>query len=215
MLSVLREPMLLLLLAATAVYVVLGDAGEALLLALSVLAVIGLTIYQEQKSERALEALRELGSPRARVLRDGEPRVVPAGELVVGDVILLAEGDRVPADARLFDTTDLHVDESLLTGESVPLQRRIGGSADEALVHASTLVVGGHGVAEVVATGARTEVGKIGVSLRSLHVEATPMQREIRRRSEEHTSELQSLASLVCRLLLEKQKQLTVHRGQP
>ena len=181
MLSVLREPMLLLLLAATAVYVVLGDAGEALLLALSVLAVIGLTIYQEQKSERALEALRELGSPRARVLRDGEPRVVPAGELVVGDVILLAEGDRVPADARLLDTTDLHVDESLLTGESVPLQRRIGGSADEALVHASTLVVGGHGVAEVVATGARTEVGKIGVSLRSLHVEATPMQREIRR----------------------------------
>ena len=180
-LSVLREPMLLLLLAATAVYVVLGDAGEALLLALSVLAVIGLTIYQEQKSERALEALRELGSPRARVLRDGEPRVVPAGELVVGDVILLAEGDRVPADARLLDTTDLHVDESLLTGESVPLQRRIGGSADEALVHASTLVVGGHGVAEVVATGARTEVGKIGVSLRSLHVEATPMQREIRR----------------------------------
>ena len=181
MLSVLREPMLLLLLAATAVYVVLGDAGEALLLALSVLAVIGLTIYQEQKSERALEALRELGSPRARVLRDGEPRVVPAGELVVGDVILLAEGDRVPADAHLLDTTDLHVDESLLTGESVPLQRRIGGSADEALVHASTLVVGGHGVAEVVATGARTEVGKIGVSLRSLHVEATPMQREIRR----------------------------------
>ena len=180
-LSVLREPMLLLLLAATAVYLVLGDALEATLLALSVLAVIGLTIYQEQKSERALEALRELGSPRARVLRDGESRVVPAGELVVGDVILLAEGDRVPADARLLDATDLHVDESLLTGESVPLQRRIGASAEEALVHASTLVVSGHSVAEVVATGARTEVGKIGVSLRSLHVEATPMQREIRR----------------------------------
>ncbi|MES2859073.1 MAG: cation-translocating P-type ATPase [Pseudomonadota bacterium] len=179
--SVLREPMLLLLLAATAVYLVLGDAREATLLALSVLAVIGLTIYQEQKSERALEALRELGSPRARVLRDGEPRVVPAGELVVGDVILFAEGDRVPADARLLDATDLHVDESLLTGESVPLQRHIGASAEEALVHASTLVVGGHGVAEVVATGARTEVGKIGVSLRSVHIEATPMQREIRR----------------------------------
>ena len=180
-LSVLREPMLLLLLAATAVYLVLGDTGEALLLSLSVLAVIGLTIYQEQKSERALDALRELGSPRARVLRDGNPRVLPAGELVVGDVILLAEGDRVPADARLLDATDLHVDESLLTGESVPLQRRTGASAEEALVHASTLVVGGHGLAEVTATGARTEVGKIGVSLRSLHVEPTPMQREIRR----------------------------------
>ncbi|HWS76758.1 MAG TPA: HAD-IC family P-type ATPase [Thermomonas sp.] len=180
-LSVLREPMLLLLLAALAVYLILGDAREALLLGLSVLAVIGLTIYQEQKSERALEALRELGSPRARVLRDGSPRVVPAGELVVGDIILLAEGDRVPADARLLEDTDLHVDESLLTGESVPLQRRSGAAAEEARVHASTLVVGGHGVAEVVATGARTEVGRIGVVLRSLHVEATPMQHEIRR----------------------------------
>ena len=181
MLSVVREPMLLLLLVATALYLVLGDTGEALLLALSVLAVIALTIYQEQKSEHALEALRELGSPRARVLRDGSPRVLPASEVVVGDVILLAEGDRIPADARLLAATDLHVDESLLTGESVPLQRRIGGPAEEALVHASTLVVGGHGVAEVIATGAHTEVGRIGVVLRSLHVESTPMQREIRR----------------------------------
>ena len=179
--SVLREPMLLLLLAATAVYVVLGDAREAILLAASVLAVIGLTIYQEQKSEHALEALRELGSPRARVLRDGSACVLPASELVAGDVILLSEGDRVPADARLVDETDLHVDESLLTGESVPLRRVVGSGAEEELVHASTLVVRGHGVAEVVATGSRTAVGKIGVVLRTLHVEATPMQREIRR----------------------------------
>jgi Ca2+-transporting ATPase len=179
--SVLREPMLLLLLAATAVYLALGDAQEALLLAGSVLAVIGLTIYQEQKSEHALEALRELGSPRARVLRDGSPCVLPAGELVAGDVILLSEGDRVPADARLVDATDLHVDESLLTGESVPLRRDVDGDAEDALVHASTLVVRGHGVAEVVATGPRTAVGKIGVVLRTLHVEATPMQQEMRR----------------------------------
>ncbi len=180
-LSVVREPMLLLLLAATTLYLVLGDTGEALLLALSVLAVIGLTIYQEQKSERALEALRELGSPRARALRDGSPCLLPAGELVVGDVIFLAEGDRVPADARLLEAIDLQVDESLLSGESVPLRRRVDGPGEEALVHASTLVVAGHGVAEVTATGPRTEVGKIGVSLRSLHVEPTPMQREIRR----------------------------------
>jgi Ca2+-transporting ATPase len=99
----------------------------------------------------------------------------------VGDVIRLAEGDRVPADARLLEASDLHVDESLLTGESVPVPRGIGGPADVARVHASTLVVGGRGTAEVTATGARTEVGKIGVSLRSLHAEPTPMQREIRR----------------------------------
>ena len=146
-LSVVREPMLLLLLAATTLYLVLGDTVEALLLALSVLAVIGLTIYQEQKSERALEALRELGSPRARALRDGSPCLLPAGELVVGDVIFLAEGDRVPADARLLEAIDLQVDESLLSGESVPLRRRVDGPGEEALVHASTLVVAGHGVA--------------------------------------------------------------------
>ncbi|HQV57746.1 MAG TPA: cobalamin-dependent protein, partial [Ilumatobacteraceae bacterium] len=133
-LSVVREPMLLLLLAATTLYLVLGDTGEALLLALSVLAVIGLTIYQEQKSERALEALRELGSPRARALRDGSPCLLPAGELVVGDVIFLAEGDRVPADARLLEAIDLQVDESLLSGESVPLRRRVDGPGEEALV---------------------------------------------------------------------------------
>ena len=181
--SVLREPMLMLLLAATAVYLVLGDAQEAILLAGSVLAVIALTIYQEQKSERALDALRELGSPRARVMRDGKPCTLPASELVAGDVILLAEGDRVPADARVVEETDLHVDESLLTGESVPVRRAAAAAAEtqDNLVHASTLVVRGHGSAEVVATGSRTAVGQIGVVLRSLHVEATPMQHEIRR----------------------------------
>jgi Ca2+-transporting ATPase len=178
---VLREPMLLLLLAATAVYLVLGDAQEAMLLAGSVLLVIGLTVYQEHKSERALEALRELSSPNARVLRDGNVGVVPAGELVVGDVILLSEGDRVPADGRLLEANDLHVDESLLTGESIPLQRHACNAAEDGSVHASTLVVRGHGIAEVVATGSATAVGRIGIVLRTLHVEATPMQHEIRR----------------------------------
>ncbi|HEY9400184.1 MAG TPA: cation-translocating P-type ATPase [Luteimonas sp.] len=180
-LSVLREPMLLLLLAATAVYLVLGDAQEAMLLAGSVLLVIGLTIYQEHKSERALEALRELSSPNARVLRDGNVGVVPASELVTGDVILLSEGDRVPADGRVLEANDLHVDESLLTGESIPLQRHAGTVAEDGSVHASTLVVRGHGIAEVVATGSATAVGRIGIVLRTLHVEATPMQHEIRR----------------------------------
>ena len=181
--SVLREPMLLLLLAATAVYVLLGDPREAGLLAASVFVVVGLTVYQERKSERALQALRELGTPRARVLRDGKPRIIASSEVVVGDMLLVAEGERVPADARVLEETDLYADESLLTGESVPV-RRSGGAAvadDDALLHASTLVVRGHGRAVVVATGARTAVGRIGVALRSIHVEPTPMQQEIRR----------------------------------
>ncbi len=180
--DVLREPMLLLLLAATTVYMALGDLQEALLLGASVLLVIALTVYQEQKSERALQALRELGTPHARVLRDGAPCLLASRDLVIGDVILLAEGDRVPADARVLDETDLHADESLLTGESAPVRRAVApASAEDALLHASTLVVRGRGTAEVVAVGSRTAVGRIGVALRSIHAEPTPMQHEIRR----------------------------------
>ena len=181
--SVLGEPMLLLLLAATGVYLLLGDPQEAAVLGASVLLVIGLTIYQEYKSERALEALRDLSSPRARVLREGETRLVAARELVVGDIVFVAEGDRVPADARLLADNDLMLDESMLTGESVPVRRSRDSHAGqgENVVRASTLVVRGHGTAEVVAIGAATAVGRIGAALRTLRPPPTPMQREIRR----------------------------------
>ena len=178
--KLLREPMLLLLLAATFVYLLLGDAKGAVLLGASVVLVIALTMVQEYKAERALQALRELGSPRARLMRDGVACVVPAQDVVVGDLLLVAEGDRVAADARVLEEIDLQVDESLLTGESLP-QRRPAGNQDEAgLLHASTLVVRGHGRAEVTATGERTAVGRIGVALRGLHVERTPLQQEMR-----------------------------------
>ena len=181
-LKVLREPMLLLLLGATVVYLLLGDAREALILAGSVLLVIALTVYQEQKSEHALQALRDLSSPQARVLRDGKSRMVPARDLVVGDVIVVAEGDRLPADAQVLEENDLHVDESLLTGESVPVRRCAVPPGDQqGLLHASTLVVRGRGVAEVAATGTRTAVGQVGVALRTIQLETTPMQHELRR----------------------------------
>jgi len=180
--NVVREPMLLLLLGATAVYMLLGDPQQAGLLGASVVLVIGLTVYQEQKSERALQALRDLSTPRARVVRDGEVRTLASSDLVVGDLILVAEGERVPADARVIEETDLHADESLLTGESVMVRRSVTStSSDDSLLHASTLVVRGHGSAEVVAIGAQTAVGRIGVALRSIHPEVTPMQREMRR----------------------------------
>ena len=121
--EVLREPMLLLLLAAAGLYLFLGDTGEAAVLGASVLVVVGLTLYQSVRAEHALQALRALGSPRARVLRDGTPGEVAAQALVVGDAILLAEGDRVPADARLCGDAVLSLDESLLTGESLPVRR--------------------------------------------------------------------------------------------
>jgi Ca2+-transporting ATPase len=179
--AVLREPMVLLLFAASAVYLLLGEPGEAALLLVSVVLVAALSAYQEFRSERALQALRDLSSPRARLWRDGAACIVPAREVVVGDLLLLEEGDRVPADAVLLEDGDLVVDESLLTGESVPVHRAAAGADFDAAIHASTLVVRGQGKARVTATGARTEVGRIGTSLRSLRSERSPLQKEMRR----------------------------------
>ena len=123
-LEVVREPMFLLLVASGSLYLVLGDLTEGLLLLAFVFVVMGITLYQQRKTERALEALRDLSSPRALVIRNGGRKRIPGREVVRGDLVMLAEGDRVPADAVLLDSTGLTVDESLLTGESVPVRKR-------------------------------------------------------------------------------------------
>lgn len=179
--SVLREPMLLLLIGACVLYLSVGEPRDAAALGLSVLLVIGLTLYQEMRAENALQALRDLSTPWAVAWRDGTLQRVPATTLVVGDVVQVAEGERVPADARLLDSSDLHVDESLLTGESVPVARNCTSGEETARIHAGTLVVRGQAMAEVIATGAATEMGRIGASLGELNRDATPLQHEIRR----------------------------------
>jgi Ca2+-transporting ATPase len=175
-LGVLREPMFLLLLAATGIYLVLGDVREAMVLGASIVGVIGITVAQERKAERALEALRDLSSPRAMVLRDGERKRIAGREVVRGDLLILAEGDRVPADARLIAATDLTADESLLTGESLPVDKRAGDS-----VFSGTLLVRGQGRAEATATGPRSEFGRIGASLATLEPGKTALERETAR----------------------------------
>ena len=188
--EVVREPMFLLLLGASAIYLVLGDIREALVLFASVFVVMGITFYQERKTERALEALRELASPRAKVWRDGEWQLVPGREVVVGDLVLVKEGDRVPADAVLLTSSNLMADESLLTGESVPVRKRASeaepaavrpGGDDLPYVFSGTLLTQGQGLAHVVATGMRTEIGKIGKALQTLVPESSTIQRETRR----------------------------------
>ena len=121
--EVIHEPMFILLVASGLIYFVLGDVSEGMILMSFVVVIIGITIYQEQKTERALEALKNLSSPRALVIRDGKHARIPGREVVTGDMIILSEGDRVPADGVLISSNNVTVDESLLTGESVPVRK--------------------------------------------------------------------------------------------
>ena len=164
----LQEPMFMLLLAAGALYLVLGDLQEGLILFGLVLVVLALTLYQEGRTEHALAALRDMTSPRARVMRDGQPQRIAGVDVVCGDILLLAEGDRIAADAMLLDGSDVQVDESLLTGESLPVLKLAATDSDDiaqSSLFSGTLLVGGHGSALVTATGARSEIGRIGAAL--------------------------------------------------
>ena len=188
--EVLREPMFLMLIACGVLYLILGDMEEALMLLGFVFVIIGITLYQEQKTERALEALRDLSSPRALVIRDGKQQRIAGREVVRDDIVLISEGDRVPADAVLLTGSNISVDESLLTGESVPVRKKawdgrmeIGrpGGDDLPYVYSGTLTVKGQGITQVRATGPRTEIGKIGEALQTLEQEDTNLQQQTRK----------------------------------
>lgn len=188
--DVVREPMFLLLLACGTIYLLLGDVQEALMLLGFVVVVLGITLYQERKTERALEALRDLSSPRALVIRGGERKRIAGRDVVPDDILVLAEGDRVPADTVVLSCDNLSTDESLLTGESVPVRKvawdgvremsRPGGE-DLPFVFSGTLVVQGQGIAQVRATGIHTEMGKIGKALQTVQLEGTQLQVEVGR----------------------------------
>jgi Ca2+-transporting ATPase len=192
--DVLRQPMLLLLLGAGSVNFLLSEPLDGAILLSFVLVVIGISICQEHKTENALAALRDLSSPRALVVRDGRQQRIAGRDVVRGDVLLLSEGDRVPADAVLVECANISVDESALTGEAVPVRKAphpaepgaavaMGPAGGDATpwVFSGTLVVKGHGIAVVQATGAGTELGRIGTALRTIETERTPLQHEIDR----------------------------------
>ncbi|MDI6734547.1 MAG: cation-translocating P-type ATPase [Patescibacteria group bacterium] len=189
-LQVVKEPMFLLLIACGLVYFLLGDFGEAMVLVFSIFVIIGITLFQERKTERALDALKALSSPRALVLRDGSVRRISGREVVRGDIVILSEGDRVPADGILLLAENLNVDESLLTGESVPARKCVWdgilemsrpGGDDLPFVYSGTLVTAGKGIVQVKAIGIKTEMGKIGKSLETLVIEPTYLEKETRK----------------------------------
>ncbi len=188
--DVVHEPMLVLLLAAGAINFILSEPMDGVILLSFVVVVIAISIYQEHRSENALAALRDLSAPRALVVRDRQQIRIPGSEVVVGDVVLLNEGDRVPADSIVVECANLSVDESALTGESVPVRKSAGREVAEMgapggdatpWLFSGTLVVKGHGVSLVAATGTGTELGLIGTSLRNIEQERTPMQKEVDR----------------------------------
>ncbi|NLI15832.1 MAG: HAD-IC family P-type ATPase, partial [candidate division Zixibacteria bacterium] len=189
LLEVVKEPMLLLLVCAGAIYFFLGERQDALMLSSFVVFIVGITFYQQRKTERALEALRDLSSPRALVIRDGVRKRIAGREVVVGDIMVLQEGDRVAADAALLESVNLMVDESLLTGESLAVTKSVWdgkrlideehpGGDNLAFVYSGTLVTRGHGLAKVLSVGLNTKMGKIGKSLQVIGDEETLLKKE-------------------------------------
>ena len=189
-LEVIREPMLALLIAGGVIYLFLGDLSEAIILMVLALFSVVITVVQEARTERVLEALRDLTSPRALVIRDGERLRIAGRDVVAGDLLVLNEGDRVPADGRVVECQSLQTDESLLTGESVPVRKVASaaggafappGGDDLPYVYSGSMVVGGAGLAEVIATGPRSQIGRIGQSLGELTTEPPRLKREMGR----------------------------------
>jgi len=179
-LSVAVQPMVLLLLACTVLYATLGSLFDSAALGLSIVAVAVISVYQELRTQRVLEALRDLSSPRSTVVREGVVKRIASQELVPGDRLIVQEGDRLACDALLVQSHSMRVDESLLTGESIPVDKDgAAPNASSARLHAGTLVVQGDGVATVTETGVHTAIGKIGKSMASVPPRSSRLHREL------------------------------------
>ncbi|MEI7579381.1 MAG: cation-translocating P-type ATPase [bacterium] len=188
--DVIKEPMFLLLIGSAILYLFLGEIKDALMLLFFVLVVIGITLYQERKTEKALNELKKLTSPRVLVIRNGEKIKISSREIVVDDIILLAEGDRVSADCAILETTNFNVNESILTGESLPVTKTIWDGKSDVVqpggenlpyLYSGTLVTAGRATAQVLSIALDTQIGKIGKSLQEIEETDTLLKKEINR----------------------------------
>jgi len=186
--GVVKEPMFLLLVACGSLYLVLGDVQEGLMLLGFVFVIMGIEFYQEKKTEKALDALKDLASPRALVIREGVEKRIAGREVVTDDLVILQEGDRVPADATVLYSVNLMADESLLTGESVSVSKSEWNGTDKNIqpggdglpfVYSGSMIVQGNGVVKVTSIGSDTEIGKIGKALDSVVEEPTKLKSEM------------------------------------
>jgi Ca2+-transporting ATPase len=186
--GVIKEPMFLLLVACGTLYLILGDVQEGLMLLCFVFVIMGIEFYQEKKTEKALDALKDLASPRALVIREGIENRIAGRDVVTDDLVILQEGDRVPADATVLYSVNLSADESLLTGESVPVRKSEWNGTDKSIqpggddlpfVYSGSMIVQGNGIVKVTSIGSNTEIGKIGKALDSVVEEPTKLKIEM------------------------------------
>lgn len=187
-LSVIKEPMFILLVACSTLYMAMGDIRDGLMLMGFVFVIMGIEFFQEKKTEKALDALKDMASPRALVIRDGKETRIAGIDVVTDDILVLQEGDRVPADATVLHSVNLLADESLLTGEPVPVRKNDwdgvsnlsqSGGDDLPFVFSGSMIVQGNGIAKVTSIGINTEIGKIGKALEGVKEEPTRLKQEM------------------------------------
>ena len=182
-LSIFQEPMFLLLIIAASVYFIVGEYGDGIIMLVFVVAVCFIEFIQEAKTDKALEELNKLSSLNVNVIRNGKRMVVSSEEIVVGDKVILEEGDKVPADGKVLYAQSLGVNESSLTGESEVVYKTIKEDKDNHfklnICYSGTDVTNGMGIIEIIAVGNKTELGKIGTSLSSVKKEKTPLERQV------------------------------------
>ncbi len=178
-LEVVKEPMFILLIACSVLYMIIGDYTEGFIMLSTILIIVYIAFYQHRKTERALEALKSMSSPQCLVIRDNERIKIPGRELLPGDLILLNEGDRIPADAYITDTQHLSVDESMLSGESQAISKST--LAENNAIFSGTLVTQGRAKAIVTNIGESTKFGQIGKSLSDISQQTTSLQKELKR----------------------------------
>ena len=174
---ILKEPMLLLLISVTIIYLIVGDYGEAAFMFVAILAVTGIEVFQDNRSKKALEELEKLNEPLSSVIRNARVEKIPTSEIVVGDLYIVEEGNLINADGRIIHSNDFSVNESSLTGESFSVFK--DKDVENNTVFSGTIVVSGLAIVEVETIGIATRIGKIGVSIQNIKEEKSPLQIQI------------------------------------
>ncbi|MBN8622179.1 MAG: hypothetical protein J0L47_03425 [Flavobacteriales bacterium] len=177
LLDILKEPMLILLIIITLIYLIVGNYGEAAFMFFAIVAVSGISFYQDNRSKKALEELEKLNEPLSKVIRNSKIISIPTHEIVVGDLCIIEEGKMINADGKILHSNDFSVNQSSLTGESFSVFK--DKDSDDNEVFSGTLTVSGLAVFEVEKIGKETKLGKIGDSLQNIKEEKSPLQIQI------------------------------------